>query len=146
MLIRISKTFLKMKTQGGGGARHALLPDCLGRIFPSGSTLLYFAWCPWKLISWTVSPAPVSSDICWGFGSGRHGESREVWRDRSQNTCSPSFPAGLWWVGCVPLETTVPCRWPSPDDSTLPIPDNTSPRGVLVSTEQQALGTRSSDL
>lgn len=60
--------------QGGGGLDKLSYQIVLGGYFRldiSISTLLYRAPRPWKLISRTASPAPVSPDICWGFWSGR---------------------------------------------------------------------------
>lgn len=70
--------------QGGGGLDKLSYQIVLGGYFHldiSISTLLYFAPCPWKLISRTVSAVPVSPDICWGFWSGRLYKSREVSKD-----------------------------------------------------------------
>ena len=57
----------------------------------------------------------------------------------------PSFRAGLWWLGCVLVETKFPHRQATPDKSTLLVPGNTSPGGVL-GIERSTLGMGSSDL
>ena len=132
--------------QGGDGLDKLSYQIVLGEHFHLDSSISTL--CSMSLevdLSDCVSSSLTSAGVSVAGGTARV-ERYEGMQGGDQHTFPPFFPAGLWWLGCVLAEIKVPHRQAAPDKSTLPVPGNTSPGGVLLSIEESTLGMRSSDL